>query len=338
MDKSEEKMAKRNTKGSFGPLDTISYANSYGNKMSDDELYAVHAASLEVMWQVGIKVESPKARKIFKEGGAVIEGDIVKIPAYVVEECIKSAPSVIRLAGRDPKNDYTVKQKKTAFINFGEGVNVIDPYTREYRRSVKADLGRNTRVVDALSVLPIAYRSVASQDKHGHVQAVHNMEVMLHNTSKHIFIGPDGEKNALRIIDMCAKIQGGRDKLKERPLVTFCVCPTSPLQLNPTASDTIIVAAGAGIASNIISMALSGATAPVTLAGTLVTHNAEVLSAVVLSQLAEKGAPVFYGSSTSIMDMRHLTTPVGAPELAMISNAVAQLSQYYLLPSFVAGG
>ena len=85
-------------------------------------------------------------------------------------------------------------------------------------------------------------------------------------------------------------------------------------------------------------MALSGATSSVTLAGTLVTHNAEVLSAVVLSQLTEKGAPVLYASSTSIMDMRHLTTPVGAPELAMISNAVAQLSQYYNLPSFVAGG
>jgi trimethylamine--corrinoid protein Co-methyltransferase len=54
--------------------------------------------------------------------------------------------------------------------------------------------------------------------------------------------------------------------------------------------------------------------------------------------LSCKGAPVIYASSTSIMDMRHLTTPVGAPELAMISNAVAQLSKYYLLPSFVAGG
>lgn len=319
-------------------LDTINSAPSYGNKLTEDQLYAIHAASLEVLSQVGIKVESRKARALFEEAGATVVEDNVKIPAHLVEESVRSAPSVVLLAGRNPKNDYTIRQKKVAFINFGEGVNVIDPYTKEYRRSTKLDLGRNTKVVDAINVLPIAYRSVASQDIPGHVQALHNMEAMLHNTSKHIFIGPDGERNALKIIDMTAKIAGGREALKKRPLVTFNVCPTSPLQLNPAASDVIIEGAKAGIPSNVISMALSGATAPVTLAGTLVTHNAEVLSAVVLSQIACKGAPVFYGSSTSIMDMRHLTTPVGAPELAMISNAVAQLSQYYLLPSFVAGG
>lgn len=319
-------------------IDTINSAMSYGNKLTDDQLYDIHAASLEVLSQVGIKVESKKAKDLYEVSGCIVEGNNVKIPVHITEECIKSAPSVILLAGRNPKNDYVIKQKKVAFINFGEGVNVIDPYTKEYRKSTKEDLARNTRVADAITVLPVAYRSVASQDIPGHVQALHNMEAMLHNTSKHIFIGPDGERNALKIIDMMAKIAGGKEALKKRPTVTFNVCPTSPLQLNPAASDVIIEGARAGIPSNIISMALSGATAPVTLAGSLVTHNAEVLSAVVLSQLAAKGAPVFYASSTSIMDMKHLTTPVGAPELAMISNAVAQLAQYYLLPSFVAGG
>jgi len=328
----------RKERGSAGILDSIRYGMSYGNELSKDQLYAIHAASLEVLSQVGIKVESPKARKAYEDAGAYVKGDNVKIPAYLVEECVKSAPSVILLAGRNPKNDYVVKQNKVTFVNFGEGVNVIDPYTREYRKSTKADLARNTRVADALSVLPLAYRSVASQDIPGPLQALHNIEAIMQNTSKHIFIGADGEKNALKIIDICAEIVGGREELKRRPIVTFNVCPTSPLQLNPAASDVIMEAAKAGIPVNIISMALSGATAPVTLAGTLVTHNAEVLSAIVLSQLSCKGAPVFYASSTSIMDMRHLTTPVGAPELCMISNAVAQLARYYLLPSFVAGG
>lgn len=330
-------MARQEKAGGF-LLDNIQSAQLKNGKLTEDQLYAIHAASLDVMFQIGIKVESQKARDLYAEAGCFVEGNIVKIPAHIVEECIRSAPSTVLLAGRNKKNDYVIKQKKVAYINFGEGVNVIDPYTREYRPSTKEDLGRNTLVADSLNVLPIAYRSVASQDIHGHVQALHNFEVMLHNTSKHIFIGADGERNALKIIDMCAAIVGGKEKLRQRPIVTFNVCPTSPLQLNPAASDVIIEAAKVGVATNVISMALSGATAPVTLAGTLVTHNAEVLSAVVLSQLAHKGSPVFYASSTSIMDMRHLTTPVGAPELALISNAVAQLSQYYLLPSFVAGG
>ena len=334
----EVKMSRKSSKPEGFLFDEINHAMLRPTSLGQDELYAIHEGSLEILAQVGIQVKSEKARDIFTAAGATAKDEIVKIPSYIVEDCIKSAPSVVLLAGRNRKNDYVIKQDKVAFINFGEGVNVIDPYTREYRMSTKEDLGRNTRVADAIDVLPVAYRSVASQDKHGFVQSLHNAEIMFQNTSKHIFIGPAGEANALKIIDMAAEIVGGKNELKQRPIITFNVCPTSPLQLSPPASDVIIEGAKAGIPSNIISMALAGATAPITLAGALVTHNAEVLSAVVLSQLVERGAPVFYGSSTSTMDFRHMTTPVGSPELAMINNAVAQLSRYYLLPSFVAGG
>lgn len=331
-------MAKAKRRKPEGCLDHIKYAFSYGNKMSKDDLQKIHMATMQVFQEVGILVEDEKAKKIFADGGCIVDGDIVKIPQHIAEECIRSAPSTMTLYARNPKYDYFVQQKKVCFISFGEGVNVIDPYTREFRMSTKLDLERNTRVCDALDIFPLAYRSVASQDKAPEVQSLHNFEAMLHNTSKHIFIGPDGEKNANKIIDMCAHIVGGREELKKRPIVTFNVCPNSPLQLTKLTSDTIILSAKAGIPVNIISMAMAGATSCITTAATLVTHNAEVLSGLILSQLTEKGAPCIYASSTTIMDMSTITAPVGAPELGMISNAVAQLAQYYLLPCFVAGG
>jgi len=85
-------------------------------------------------------------------------------------------------------------------------------------------------------------------------------------------------------------------------------------------------------------MAMAGGTAPVTLAGTLVTHNAEVLSGIVLAQLTCKGAPVIYGSSTTCLDLRAAAAPVGSPELAVFSAAVVKLAQYYRLCSEVADG
>ena len=85
-------------------------------------------------------------------------------------------------------------------------------------------------------------------------------------------------------------------------------------------------------------MAMAGGSSPATLAGTLVTHNAEVLGGIVLSQLTCKGAPVIYGSSTTAMDLRNANATVGTPECALISAAVARLARYYSLPSFVAGG
>jgi trimethylamine---corrinoid protein Co-methyltransferase len=315
--------------------------NGLGLRMlTEDELCTLHLATLDVLRNTGIKVESMQALELFANGGADVDFNscLVKMPAYMIEDAVRSAPSSVRLAGRNRSRDFVVEGSRVGFVNFGEGVAIIDPVTREYRKTYKQDVANAARVSDYLDELDINYRAVTSLDYDGKVQSLHNAEAIFPNTTKHFFIGADGIENCRKIIQMAAEVVGGLDELKRRPIISFNVCPTSPLRLIPDCTDVMIEAARAGIPSNIISMALAGATTPVTLAGTLVTHNAEVLSAVVLSQLAAKGAPVLYGSSTTLMDLRYSTTPVGAPELGMISAGVANLARYYMLPSFVAGG
>ncbi len=310
------------------------------NVFSQDELYGIHCATLDVLQHVGVRVDSKSAQEIFVSGGASVDPktDIVKIPPYLVEEAVQSAPCTLLLAARDPQKDYILESNRVGFVNFGEGVNVIDPVTRQYRTSTKEDVANAAKMSDYLSEMDISYRAVVAQDYPGPAQALHNAEVIFPNTTKHFFIGADGVRNARKLIEMAAAVVGSREALRERPIISFNVCPTSLLKLIPECTDVVIEAAQAGIPVNIISMAMAGATSPVTLAGSLVTHNAEVLSTIVLSQLTRKGAPCIYASSTTIMDMRHTTAPVGAPELGMISAAVAKMAQYYNLPSFVAGG
>lgn len=323
------------------PRSIINRSEGFGiNGLSHDDLTSIHCATLDILQNTGVMVYSEKAQKIFASGGAIVDSKtkIVKIPQCLVEEAIRFAPRTILLAGRDPKKDYVLEMNRVGFVNFGEGINIVDHKTRQYRPSLKSDLADCTLISDYLSEMDISYRAVVSQDFPGPTQSLHNAEAIFPNTTKHFFIGADGLGNAKKLIEMAAAVVGGRDKLKERPIISFNVCPTSLLKLIPECTDVIIEAAEVGIPINIISMAMAGATAPVTLAGTLVTHNAEVLSAIVLSQLVSKGAPCIYASSTTMMDMRHVTAPVGAPELAMISASVAKLAQYYNLPSFVAGG
>lgn len=310
------------------------------NVFSPDELYSIHCATLDVLQHVGVRVDSKEAREIFASGGAIVDPktNIVKFSPYIVEDAIRTAPCTIQLAGRDPKKDYILESNRVGFVNFGEGVNILDPVTRKYRPSVKQDVANAAKMSDYLSEMDISYRAVVAQDCPGPAQALHNAEAIFPNTTKHFFIGADGVRNARKLIAMAAAVAGGEDKLKERPIISFNVCPTSLLKLIPECTDVVIESARVGIPINIISMAMAGATSPVTLAGTLVTHNAEVLSTIVLSQLTRKGAPCIYASSTTIMDMRHTTAPVGAPELGMISASVARMAQYYNLPSFVAGG
>jgi len=189
-----------------------------------------------------------------------------------------------------------------------------------------------------MEAIAVHERAVTAGDVVQEIAPVHQAEAILTNTSKHFFQGVGNLENLRMVVEMAAAVAGGREKLKERPLYSCITCPVSPLQLIEECADLIIECARLGVPINILSMALAGATAPVTLAGTLVTHNAEVLGGIVLSQLTSKGAPVIYGSSTSMMDFKYTTTPVGCPELGMINAGVAKLAQYYLLPSWVAGG
>lgn len=323
------------------PIAGFNQLRGFGlNMFSDDELYAIHCATLHVLKNTGIKINSPQAQGIFHAGGAIVDKttNMVKIPAYLVEDAVRSAPSTILLAGRNPKNDIVLEGKKVGFTNFGEGIMVIDPYTKEYRKSTKQDTANAALVCDALDSIDVHERAVSAGDMPAEAAPLHEVEVNLTNTSKHLFQGCGGVKNLRKIIEMASAVVGGRDKLRERPIYSCITCPVSPLQLVPESTDVVIECAKEGIPMNILSMALAGGTTPVTLAGTLITHNAEVLAGIVLSQLTAKGAPVIYGSSTTIMDLKYTTSPVGCPELGMINAAVAKMAQFYLLPSWVAGG
>ena len=98
-------------------------------------------------------------------------------------------------------------------------------------------------------------------------------------------------------------------------------------------SQDLIDASRAGIPAELVSMPLTGATAPVTLVGALVQLTAENLSGVVIHQLAQPGSPIIFGGSPAAFDMRKGTTPMGAVETMMISAAYVQIGKHLGLPT-----
>jgi trimethylamine---corrinoid protein Co-methyltransferase len=310
------------------------------NVFTEDELLDIHMATLEVLEKTGVFVEDPEARALFTAAGAVIDSrnNIVKIPPFMVEEAIRSAPAKIVLAGRDPKNDYVVEGNRVGFTNFGEGIKIVDPDTGELRETTKEDVANTARVVDAMSEIDVYERAVGAHEVPQAAAPLHNAEAFLANTTKHCFLGPISGYLVKKLVEMAGAVVGGVENLKERPILSFITCPVSPLRLVQDTCEIIMESARSGLAVNILSMAMAGGSSPVNLAGTLVNHNAEILSGITLSQLTRKGASVIYGSSTTAMDLRMGAASVGSPECAMINAAVARLSNYYSLPSWVAGG
>jgi trimethylamine--corrinoid protein Co-methyltransferase len=306
---------------------------------SQSDLEQIHYATLEVMEESGIYVQGGEALDYFAGAGCQVnrETNIVKIPSRVVEDAIRSAPRRVLLAGRDPKHDIHLENGRVNFCPFGEGVMLHDPYTGERRPPTKQDKGNIARLVDSLDQYDYVENTVAPMDVNPKVASLHSYEVVVENTTKHVQQPAEDAAAAKILIKMAAEAVGGIEKLRDRPTVTLCCCPQSPLSLSQGTCEAIIEYARAGLPMLILSMALAGGTSPVTLAGTLVVHNAEVLSGIVLAQLVRKGTSVIYGSSTSILDLRRATATVGCPELGMLSAGVAKLAQYYLLPSYVAG-
>jgi trimethylamine--corrinoid protein Co-methyltransferase len=330
-------MAKRNVKAHFATR------SGFGiNAFTKDELDAIHFATLQVLEVTGIKIESEEALAVFHGAGARVERHgnygIVKIPNYIAEDCIRWTPRNGCFYGRRPEDDYITDGPRVSFTaGFGEHVKIIDIDTKEVRPTVKADLAAITRIQDNLDVIAVIERAACSGDQYPDTQPLHNYEAMVSNTSKHCFLGFGGRRNAKKIIEMAALAGGGVKAFRNRPIVTAFVCPTSPLTMVRDCCETIMECAANGIGIAVIPMSLSGASSPATLAGVVVQHNAEVLSAFILAQLTRKGTPCTYCGCSTIMDMQLGLSPAGVPENALLDVATVKMAQYYQVPSWVGG-
>ncbi|MDM8553395.1 trimethylamine methyltransferase family protein [Desulfococcaceae bacterium HSG7] len=321
----------------------ISTTSGFGlSAFSKDELDSIHYATLQTFQDTGVKVMNEEALEIFHGGGCDIERfdgyGIVKIPPYIVEECAFWTPYTTIYNARDPDKDFVAEPNRVGFTTFGGCINVIDPHTREVRRATKQDCGDIALVCDYLDEICVTTRSVNSTDVPAETLSVHNLDALIKNTGKHIFLGADSSRSLEVMIELAAASVGGMENLIKRPIFSTSVCPMSPLTLPDNTCKIIINAARSGLGVLVIPMALSGGTSSATLAGTLVTHNTEVLSSIVLAQLVKKGVSCTYGSTSAIMDLRFGTAAIGSPEYGMINAAITKLAQYYHLPCYVGGG
>jgi trimethylamine--corrinoid protein Co-methyltransferase len=156
-------------------------------------------------------------------------------------------------------------------------------------------------------------------------------------TGKHIQHEASGEQEAKTEIAIASAAVGGEEELRRKPVFSAVQCPVSPLTLEKESVEAAIEFSNAGIPIVGMSMVLSGLTAPATLAGALTVSNAEALGSLIVSQAACKGAPFIYGVSSAPIDIVGGGFLNGAPELALISAASAQMARSYGLPSLVAG-
>ncbi len=319
---------------------TLEYNGYSVNMFTEEQLHDIHYATIEVLRDVGLVVGMREYRELLRDNGAFVDeaAKVVKFPEFMIDDAISSVPGRITLFGRDPKNDLALEGKKVYISTFGQAVKIYNPVSGELRDSVKQDLADQAKLTDALDAIDICERSLTASDAPMETAPLHEAEALFPNTTKHAIFGPGNGYRAQKIIDMARVIMGGAEALREKPILTCNCCPTSPLKMDDTLLTGLKATAEAGVPCNLISMVMAGMSGPITLAGSLVVHNAEILASIVVHQLIRRGSPVIYGGSSMAFDLRKTTTPMGAPECALMNSALPNIARYYNIPNFCAGG
>ena len=308
--------------------------------LSRADLEKIHEATLKVLETAGFRINSQKCLKILEDGGCKVDykSQVAFIPPYLVKEALRKNQKNITLCARNPKYDAPLDQKHVYITTDGNGTQTIDMETGERRTSTKEDIVKSAIISDAIDVMDIYWPLVSAQDYPAHVRHLHDLEASLANTEKHVtFETTMSPKEARYQIEMASVIVGSEKKLKKKPIISSLHCTSAPLQMDGNSMEAALEFSKAGIPVMFFGMPQPGATGPVTLAGSLVVNNAEVLGCLVITQLAYPSAPVIYGAGIAAFDMKTLKRAGGGPEHGLTGAAAGELARYYGMPSIVGG-
>jgi len=307
--------------------------------LTDEECRKIHEATLEILAQTGIHVPSQRATSIFADHGARADkqNQRVFIPAAMVEKALSTIPEKIRIPARTRERDVLMGGDSLGFINFGTTVFINDLATGKRRQSTTEDVAQATRVLDALNSIEILITVLSCTEKSPVTETMHATAAMLANTTKPVEAVPPAA-NLIPKMARMGEAAIGTDNFRQNPFFFTGVCVVSPLQLVDECSEVLMAAVEHGFVTSVLSMCLAGGTSPIHLAGTVVQHNAEVLSGLILGQLLKPGAPMIYSSSTTSMDMMFGTAAVGSVEGALLNAALVRMGRYYHIPVRISGG
>ncbi len=304
--------------------------------LSKAEMKRIHEASLAILAGTGIRIDHRETLAKLAEEGAEVDfaKNLARFPADLVEASVARVPRKIRLAGRDPEYDHEIGCHNDFLVRCGSGDTLVPTHQEDrFRAATLNDQKMAGIVSDALDA--IAFSGLMSlQDVPPKSADLHATKILLENSRKHFMGLTMGSINMRYLVEMQLAVRGTREAMLERPLFHAIICPMSPLHYPADEIERLKVCCENGLPLKVCVEPMLGASAPVTLAGTLAQGNAEVLGAFTLLQLLYPGMPTVYYCYPSVVEMRAGSAVTGGPENLLLYAAFAQLgTQYYGMPS-----
>jgi len=304
-------------------------------RLLDDELIErIVAEAIHLLGVLGVEIHNPQAVDLLASHGARVSSDRFRVylPDELVRRAIELAPRSFRLFDLLGRQTHDFTPDAVYFTPASAALYFLDS-TGQLRRPNSEDYLRYVRLVEQLPHIASQSTAMVPADVPAEIADAYRLFLSLLYGRKPVVTGAFSAEGFALMRDLQLIVRGSQAELEAKPLCIFSACPTSPLRWSYGPSQNLLDCARHGIPVELIAMPLAGFQAPVSLVGTLIQHTAETLSGLVLSQLARPGAPVLYGGSPAIFDVRHETTPMGAMETMMLDCAYCEIGKYLGLPT-----
>ncbi|MGD9286676.1 MAG: trimethylamine methyltransferase family protein [Desulfobacterales bacterium] len=305
--------------------------------LNRDQLTKIHDASMEILSSVGVVFNEAESLEIFKSRGFKVDGKTVFFSENDVASALESAPANFRLTARNPAKCLNVGMDDFVFVP-GYGAPFLIEVDGRQRNATMADynnfckLVQSSKYIDMNGFMLVEPSDVPPQTAH--------LDMILSNIlycDKPFMGSPVSRTGAKDSLDMAAILWGGKNKIEDTPVTVSLINSLSPLQFSEEMAGSLIEMARCGQPCVIASLAMAGASGPITLAGILALQNAEILAGLTLAQTIKPGLPIIYGSTSAPMDMRTGGLSIGSPELSRVVSCTAQMARFYKLPSRAGG-
>ena len=253
-----------------------------------------------------------------------------------MQAALALTPREVLLAAREPARDVMVGgDHPLSVCSDGTATYLLDDATGERLPGSAERLRQVMRVLDALPQCDYVWPSLSARDLDPLTANLEIEYLSLIECSKHLEDEVRGPEFVAPLVDMLEAVAGA--SLHERPIFSAINCTVAPLQHDHDMTKATLGLARAGVPIIVMPMPLMATTAPASVMGNCVVTMAEILSAVVLLQLASPGCALIAAPEPGVADLRSGGYLCGPPEAALASLASIEMCRFYGLPCQVEG-
>lgn len=306
--------------------------------LSREALEIIEENAETILEEIGVAfVENPAALERWREAGADVQGERVRLPRGLARKLCETAPSQFELQARNSARNLPIGGDHTVFAPV-YGPPFVSDLDEGRRYATMADFEKLVKLVYMSPSLHCSGGTlceptdVAVNKRHLDMLYAH-----FKWSDKAIMGSVTAPERAADSVEM-AKIAFGDGFRDDAPSLISLININSPLTFDATMMGALEVYAAAGQACIISPFIVGGAMAPVSIAGTLSQVLAEALAGVAYSQLIRPGAPVLFGAFVTSIDMNSGAPTFGTPEATMVLGGAAQLARRLGLPFRSGGG